>query len=194
MVRHLRPALTLLLLLTLITGGLYPLLVTAIGQAVFPSRVNGSIIERNGNAVGSTLIGQAFTSPKYFWSRPSATSPFPYNAAASAGSNYGPLNPALLKSVKDRADLLHDADPGITRPIPVDLVTASASGLDPHISIAAAMYQVHRVAKARNMPEANVRALVNQYTDGRDLGLLGDPGVNVVRLNLALDDASGEKQ
>ncbi len=194
MVRHLRPALLLLLLLTLITGGLYPLLVTAIGQAVFPSRVNGSVIERSGNAVGSALIGQAFTSPKYFWSRPSATSPFPYNAASSTGSNYGPLNPALLKSVKDRADLLHAADPGITRPIPVDLVTASASGLDPHISIAAAMYQVHRVARARNMPEANVRALVSQYTDGRDLGVLGDPGVNVVRLNLALDDASGEEQ
>ncbi len=192
MLRHIRPALMMLLLLTLITGVLYPLAVTGIGQALFPSGVNGSIIERNGRAVGSVLIGQAFVSPRYFWSRPSATSPFPYNASSSSGSNLGPLNPVLLKSVKDRVDVLHAADPENTRPIPVDLVTASASGLDPHISIAAAMYQVHRVAGARNLPEANVRALVRRYTDQRTLGVLGEPGVNVVRLNLALDEASPE--
>ncbi len=194
MVRHIRPALMMLLLLTLITGVLYPLVVTGIGQVLFPSRVNGSIIERNGKAVGSALIGQGFVSPKYFWARLSATSPFPYNAASSTGSNYGPLNPALLKSVKDRVDLLHAADPENTRPIPVDLVTASASGLDPHISIAAAMYQVQRVARARNLPEAKVRALVNLYSDRRSLGVLGEPGVNVVRLNLALDETSAENR
>jgi K+-transporting ATPase ATPase C chain len=184
----------LLLLMTLLTGVLYPLVVTAIGQALFPSRVNGSIMERNGKAVGSRLIGQAFASPGYFWSRPSATTPFPYNASSSMGSNYGPLNPAFLKSVKDRVDLLHAADPENSQPVPVDLVTASASGLDPHISIAAAMYQVHRVSRARNLPEAKVRALVNQYTDPRDLALLGEPGVNVVRLNLALDESSRENR
>lgn len=194
MIRHLRPALMLLLLMTLLTGVLYPLVVTAIGQALFPSRVNGSIMERNGKAVGSRLIGQAFASPGYFWSRPSATTPFPYNASSSMGSNYGPLNPAFLKSVKDRVDLLHAADPENSQPVPVDLVTASASGLDPHISIAAAMYQVHRVSRARNLPEAKVRALVNQYTDPRDLALLGEPGVNVVRLNLALDESSRENR
>lgn len=194
MVRHVRPALTMLLLLTLITGGLYPLAVTGIGQALFPSRVNGSIIERNGKAVGSALIGQAFVSQKYFWARPSATSPFPYNGASSTGSNYGPLNPALLKSVHDRIDLLRAADPGNTRPIPVDLVTASGSGLDPHISIAAAMVQVQRVARARNLSEANVRTLVSRYTDPRPLGVLGEPGVNVVRLNLALDETSEENR
>ncbi len=194
MVRHVRPALTILLLMTLITGGLYPLAVTGIGQALFPSRVNGSIIERNGKAVGSALIGQAFVSPKYFWSRPSATSPFPYNAGSSTGSNYGPLNPALLKRVQDRVDLLHAADPENTRAIPVDLVTASASGLDPHISIAAAMVQVQRVARARNLSEAKVRTLVSVCTDSRSLGILGEPGVNVVRLNLALDETSAESR
>ncbi len=194
MLRHVRPALMMLLLLTLITGVLYPLAVMAIGQVLFPSRANGSIIERNGKAVGSALIGQAFASPKYFWSRPSATSPFPYNAASSSGSNYGPLNPALLKTVRDRIDLLHAADPENHQTIPVDLVTASASGLDPHISLAAAMYQAPRVARARNLPEANVRALVRKYTDPRSLRVLGEPGVNVVRLNLALDEASAENR
>jgi K+-transporting ATPase ATPase C chain len=191
MVRHIRSALMTLLLLTLTTGVLYPLVVTGIGQALFPSRVNGSIIRRNGRAVGSALIGQAFSSPRYFWSRPSATRPFPYNAASSSGSNYGPLNPALLKAVKERVDLLRAADPQNGGPIPADLVTASASGLDPHISIAAAMYQVGRVARARYMPEAKVRALVSRYTDRPFLGVIGEPTVNVLRLNLALDESSG---
>jgi K+-transporting ATPase ATPase C chain len=192
MLRHLRPALVMLLLLTLLTGGIYPLLVTGISQALFPSKANGSVIEENDRAVGSLLIGQQFTSPRYFWSRLSATSPFPYNAAASSGSNYGPLNPALLNATKDRIDLLRSADSTNTRPIPVDLVTASGSGLDPHISVAAAMYQVPRVARERNISESEVRALVNHNTDSRDLAVLGDPGVNVVRLNLALDEISKE--
>ncbi len=194
MLQHLRTALAMLLLLTLITGGIYPLLVTGISQALFPSKANGSVIEKNGQAVGSLLIGQQFASPKYFWSRPSATSPFPYNAASSSGSNYGPLNPALLKATKDRIDLLRSADSTNTQPIPVDLVTASGSGLDPHLSIAAAMYQVHRVARERNLSEADVRMLVKHYTDSRDLGILGEPGVNVVELNLALDAVSKESK
>ncbi len=194
MTRYLRPALMMLLLMTLLTGVLYPLVLTGIGQALFPSRVNGSILERNGKQVGSSLIGQEFTSPRYFWSRLSATGPFPYNAASSSGSNYGPLNPALLKAVKDRIDLLHAADSTNALPIPVDLVTASGSGLDPHISIAAALYQVPRVARERTLPESTVRALVRRYTDGRDLAVLGEPGVNVVRLNLALDDYSAGRK
>ncbi len=192
--RHLRPALMMLLLMTLLTGVLYPLVLTGIGQALFPSRVNGSILERNGKQVGSSLIGQEFTSPRYFWSRLSATGPFPYNAASSSGSNYGPLNPALLKAVKDRIDLLRAADSTNALPIPVDLVTASGSGLDPHISIAAALYQVPRVARERTLPESTVRTLVRRYTDGRDLAVLGEPGVNVVRLNLALDDYSAGRK
>jgi len=192
MLRHLRPALMLLLVLTVITGGFYPLLVTGISQLLFPSKANGSIIEENGQHRGSKLIGQQFTSPKYFWSRLSATSPFAFNAAASTGSNYGPLNPAFTKATKDRVDLLHSVDSTNTQPIPVDLVTASGSGLDPHISIAAALYQVQRVARERNMTEGRARALVDQYTESRGLGILGEPAVNVVELNLALDETSKE--
>ncbi len=193
MLKHLRPALLMLLFLSLITGVLYPLVITGISQAVFPSKANGSIIEKNGQPVGSSLIGQQFTSAKYFWGRLSATGPFPYNASNSSGSNYGPLNPALLKAATDRIDQLHSADPTNHKPVPVDLVTASGSGLDPHISIAAAFYQVPRVARERSIPEDKLRALIDQYTDPRDLGFLGEPGVNVLRLNLALDDMSPSK-
>lgn len=188
MLRHVRPALLLLLCFSLITGLFYPLIVTAIGQALFPSQANGSILERNGQFVGSALIGQQFTSPRYFWSRLSATTPVPYNAASSSGSNFGPLNPALENAIKSRVDLLRSADPGNTRPIPVDLVTASASGLDPHISVASALFQVPRVARERDLGEDRVRALVDRFTEDRPLAVLGEPGVNVVRLNLALDE------
>lgn len=188
MPRQVRPALLLLLLFSVITGVVYPLLVTVIGQAIFPSQANGSILQRNGQRVGSSLIGQQFTSPRHFWSRLSATSPIPYNATASSGSNYGPLSPALGSAMKARVDRLRAADPGNTKPIPVDLVTASGSGLDPHISIAAALFQVSRVARQRNLPEEQVRTLVDRYTEARDLGILGEPGVNVVLLNLALDE------
>lgn len=194
MLTHVRPALLMLLSFTVITGVFYPLLVTGIGQVLFPSKANGCIIEKNGQAVGSALIGQQFTSPGYFWSRLSATGPFPYNAASSGGSNYGPLNPALLKAAKDRVDLLHAVDPANSKPIPVDLVTASGSGLDPHISIAAAIYQIPRVARERNLSEQYVREFVDRYTDPRGLGILGEPGVNVVELNLALDDISKEQK
>src|SRR6185503_698811 len=187
MIRELKPALILLLLLTVITGFIYPLLVTGIAQAVMSHRANGSLIERDGKAVGSELIGMPFTSPKYFWPRPSATSPYPYNAAASSGSNQGPTNPALTEDVPARVKALRDADPGNTAPVPVDLVTASGSGLDPQISPAAAQYQVGRVARARGLDPAAVQALVNQYTEERQLGILGEPRVNVLALNLALD-------
>jgi potassium-transporting ATPase KdpC subunit len=194
MLRHIRPALSMLLLMSLITGVFYPLLVTGIGQALFPSRANGSIIEENGRTVGSALIGQQFTTAGYFWSRLSATSPFPYNAAASTGSNYGPLNPALLKATKARVELLRSADSSNTRVIPVDLVTGSGSGLDPHISIAAAHYQIPRVARERHVPEQSLYELVREHTDSKDLGILGEPGVNVVELNLALDGISKEQK
>jgi K+-transporting ATPase KdpC subunit len=184
----------MLLFLSLITGVFYPLVVTGIGQAVFPLKANGSIIERNHQPVGSSLVGQQFGSPKYFWSRLSATSPFPYNASASTGSNYGPLTPALVKATKDRIDLLRSADSTDVQAIPVDLVTASGSGLDPHISIAAAMYQIPRVARERQIPEGRLHELLREHTDSKDLGILGEPGVNVVTLNLALDDISKEQK
>jgi K+-transporting ATPase ATPase C chain len=184
---HLRPALVSLALLTLITGVAYPVVVTVIAQVAFPSQANGSLIVRDGTVVGSTLIGQPFDDPRYFWGRPSATSPFPYNAASSSGSNLGPTNPALVKAVQERVDALRAADPGTTAPVPVDLVTASASGLDPHVSPAAALYQVHRVAKARSLDEAKVREIVERHVEGRQLGFLGEPRVNVLALNLALD-------
>ena len=184
---HIRPAVVMLALLSVLTGLVYPALVTAIAQVVFPGQANGSLIVKDGKAVGSALIGQPFDDPKYFWGRPSATSPFGYNAGASSGSNLGPTNPALTKAVQDRVAALRAADPGNTAPVPVDLVTASASGLDPHISPAAALYQVARVTKARKMDEAAVRRLVDQHTWGRQFGILGEPAVNVLALNLALD-------
>ena len=183
----LRPALTLFVVLSIITGLLYPLLVTGVAQTAFPHQANGSLITQGGKAVGSELIGQSFTEPGHFWGRPSATAPMPYNASASGGSNLGPTNPALTDAVKARIEALRAADPGNTRPVPVDLVTASASGLDPHISPAAAAYQTERVARARSLPVAQVQALVQQHTENPWRGVLGEPRVNVLALNLALD-------
>ena len=193
MVSQLRPAFLMLLIFTVITGVIYPLAVTSIAQVAFPKQANGSLIEVDGKTYGSELIGQQFEDPKYFWGRLSATGTFPYNAfngenlTASSGSNYGPLNPALMNMIKTRVDALKAADPENTVPIPVDLVTASGSGLDPHISVAAALYQVHRVATARGLEEAEVRSLVEKYTEGRQFSFLGEPRVNVLLLNLALD-------
>jgi K+-transporting ATPase ATPase C chain len=188
MVKQLRIAFVMLVFFTVLTGGLYPLTVTALAQAVFPVQANGSLLRRDGYAVGSQLIGQPFDDPRYFWGRPSATGPFPYNAAASAGSNLGPTNPALEEAVKARVAALRAADPGNSLPIPVDLVTASASGLDPHISVAAAVYQAPRVARVRGINEEQVRKLVGQFTESRQFGLLGEPRVYVLKLNLALDE------
>jgi K+-transporting ATPase ATPase C chain len=181
------PSLRMLVALSVLTGVVYPLATWGIAQLAFPRAANGSLIELNGKVAGSTLIGQLFDDPKYFWSRPSATSPQPYNGASSSGSNLGPRNPALADAVKDRIKALRDADPGNGAAMPADLVTASGSGLDPEISIAAAEYQLARVAKARGMSVDSVRSLVSQYTNGRTFGLLGEPRVNVVPLNLALD-------
>lgn len=182
-----RPALTMLLILTVLTGLFYPLAVTGLAQLFFPDQANGSLIVRDGKVIGSKLIGQYFDKPEYFWSRPSATALFPYNAAASGGSNLGPTNPALIEEVKARVAALRAADPGNDSPIPVDLVTSSGSGLDPHISPAAAIYQVKRVARARGLDESTVQTLVTQHTEGRQFGLLGERRVNVLQLNLALD-------
>jgi len=187
MASQLRPALVSFVVLTLITGLLYPLAVTAVAQVVFPQQANGSLILKDGKPVGSTLIGQPFDDPKYFWGRLSATSPFPYNAAGSSGSNLGPTNRALIDEVQGRVDALHAADPQNTQPIPVDLVTSSGSGLDPNISVAAALYQTPRVARVRGMTEDQVRALVARFTEGRTFGFIGEPRVNVLQLNLALD-------
>jgi len=187
MLNELKPALALLALLTVVTGGLYPIVVTGVAQGVFPHEANGSLIEQDGKVVGSELVGQPFSDPKYFWSRPSATGPVPYNAGASSGSNQGSLNPALADAVKARMDALKAADPENTAPIPVDLVTASGSGLDPHISPAAAEYQVGRVARARSLEPGAVRALVAAHTEARQLGGLGESRVNVLKLNLALE-------
>jgi potassium-transporting ATPase KdpC subunit len=184
---HIRPAIVLLILLSVVTGLIYPAVVTVVAQLVFPHQANGSLIVKDGTPIGSSLIGQAFDDPKYFWGRPSSTSPFPYNAGASSGSNLGPTNPALYDAVKGRVETLRAADPGNTAPVPVDLVTASASGLDPHISPAAALYQVGRVATARKLDESAVRQLVERHIERRQLGFLGEPRVNVLRLNLALD-------
>jgi K+-transporting ATPase ATPase C chain len=182
----LRQALLVFVALTLVTGVVYPLLMTGAAQVVFPHQANGSLIERDGKLVGSELIGQQFDDPRYFWSRPSATTPA-YNGAASTGSNYGPTNPDQLKAVKDRVESLRKAHPDQTGPVPVDLVTASASGLDPHISPAAAEYQATRVAKTRNIDVKIVRDLIGHHTEDRQLGILGEPRVNVLELNLALD-------
>ena len=187
MLAELRPTVVIFLLLTLLTGGAYPLVVTLVAQVAFPSQAEGSLIERDGRAVGSSLIGQAFTEPRYFWGRPSAAS---YNGGASSGSNLGPNNPALAEAVKGRVETLRQADPQAAAP-PIDLVTASGSGLDPHISPAAAMYQVPRVALARGIAEPQLRALVDEHTEGRTLGILGEPRVNVLELNLALDAVGG---
>jgi K+-transporting ATPase ATPase C chain len=184
---NVRPALVMIVLMTILLGALYPAAVTAIASVVFPWQASGSLIEKDGKVVGSALIGQPFSDPGHFWSRPSATGPVPYNAAASSGSNQGPLNPALTDAVTARVKALRDADPGNTAPVPADLVTASASGLDPHITPAAAEYQVARVARVRNLDPAQVRALVDEFTEGRQLGFLGEPRVNVLRLNLQLD-------
>ncbi|CAN5598656.1 potassium-transporting ATPase subunit KdpC [soil metagenome] len=187
MTAQLRPAIVSLLLLTVLTGLIYPLAITGIAQVAFPYQANGSVMMNNGQKVGSALIGQDFSDPRYFWGRLSATGPMPYNAAASSGSNLGPTNPALLKAVQTRIDALYTADPTNQALIPVDLVTASASGLDPQISPAAAEYQVARIARLRNLTVEQVRQLVAQQTEGRQLGLLGEPRVNVLALNLALD-------
>ena len=181
---QLRPALTLLAFLTLITGVIYPLTVTGLAQIIFSYQANGSLIIIDGKTYGSELIGQQFDAPKYFWGRPSAAG---YNAAASSGSNYGPMNPSLEEVVQARIASLHAVDPNNPLPIPVDLVTASASGLDPHISVASALYQVSRVATARGWNEAEVTSLVEKYTEGRQFGIFGEPRVNVLLLNLALD-------
>ncbi len=187
MFTFLLPSLRMLVAMTVLTGVAYPLLTWGIAQLVFPSAANGSLFPQNGKTVASALIGQPFDDPKYFWSRPSATSPQPYNGAASSGSNQGPRNPALGEAVEARIKALREADPGNTAPVPTDLVTASASGLDPHISLAAAEYQLARVAKARNMSPDALRVLLEQNTEGRTFGVLGEPRVNVVLLNLALD-------
>jgi K+-transporting ATPase ATPase C chain len=187
MKKTLRPALVMFLVLTFLTGVVYPLVVTGVAEGLFPAQAHGSLVFRDGKAVGSTLIGQSFTEPKYFWSRPSATSPMANNGVGSSGSNLGPLNPALVDAVKGRVAALRAADPTNTAPVPVDLVTASASGLDPHISLAAAQYQLSRVAKVRQLSNQVVQGLIDQATQRPVLGLLGEPVVNVLQLNMALD-------
>ncbi|SFW70931.1 potassium-transporting ATPase subunit KdpC [Luteibacter sp. UNCMF366Tsu5.1] len=187
MSRLIRQCVVLFLAMTVLTGILYPLAATGVSQVLFPAKANGSLIAKDGKTVGSTLIGQAFSEPKYFWGRPSATSPNPNNGASSSGSNLGPTNPALTDAVKQRIDALKQADPSNTAPVPVDLVTASGSGLDPEISPAAAEYQVSRVAHVRGIEPAKVRELIAAHTAGRQFGILGEPRVNVLELNLALD-------
>jgi K+-transporting ATPase ATPase C chain len=189
---QLKPAIVLLVLFTFITGVLYPLAITALAQVAFPQQANGSLIIENGQPVGSNLIGQPFDDPAYFWGRLSATGPVPYNGAASSGSNLGPTSATLMGNIQARLDALHAADPGNDAPVPVDLATASASGLDPHISLAAARYQAARVARVRGLDLAEVNRLINEYMEGRTFGLLGEPRVNVLLLNLALDFSFGK--
>ena len=181
-------AIRLFIVLTIVTGILYPLVVTGIAQTAFKSQANGSLITRNGQVVGSHLIGQQFDDPKYLWGRPSATSPVPYNAASSSGSNQGPTNPDLIKALQGRVKTLHDADPSTTSPVPTELVTASGSGLDPHISVAAAAYQLNRIAKARGIEKSKLQQLLAEVTSKRTFGVLGEPVVNVLEFNLALDN------
>ncbi|QZA76399.1 potassium-transporting ATPase subunit KdpC [Deefgea tanakiae] len=187
MLQQLRPALVIFTALTLITGVAYPLAVTGIAKVFFPQQAAGSLIEQNGKVVGSSLIGQSFSDTKYFWSRPSATGPMAYNGSASSGSNLGPTNPVLLKAVSDRVAAMKAAHPAQSNPVPLDLVTTSASGLDPHISPAAASYQLERVANARKLSPTQVAQLVSEHTAGKQWGILGEPVVNVLELNLALD-------
>ena len=188
MLQILRPALIVFALLTLLTGVIYPILISGIGALVFPNQARGSVIEHDGKAVGSALLGQPFSSPRYFWSRPSATATHAYNGGASSGANQGPTNPALAEAVAARIAALRAADPGNDAPVPIDLVTASGSGLDPHISPAAAEYQLARVARERGLPVERVRELVAEATSSRTFGILGEPRVNVLQLNLSLDD------
>ncbi len=185
--KHLRTAAISIVLFSILTGLFYPLVITGIAQLIFPSKANGSLLRRDGKIVGSSLIGQPFSDPKYFWSRPSGTSPYQYNAGASGATNSGPLNPALLAEVNQRISDLKRVDSLNNQPIPVDLVTSSGSGLDPHISIAAALYQLPRVARIRHLTVEQVRTMVDENTEGRFLGFIGEAGVNVLRLNLALD-------
>jgi len=187
MFKTIRQSVVMLLLMTVLLGIGYPLVITGAAQLLFPHQANGSLIEKNGKPIGSELIGQYFDDPRYFWGRPSATSPQPDNGTGSSGSNQGPTNPALRDAVQQRIETLHKADPGNTAPVPVDLVTASGSGLDPQISPAAAQYQIARVARVRHLSVEQVQALVAKFTQGRQLGLLGEPSVNVLELNLALD-------
>lgn len=194
MIKLVRTALMILFLFTILTGFIYPLVVTGIAQLLFPVQANGSVIVKDGRPIGSELLGQQFDDPKYFWSRPSATTPYPYNGGSSSGSNLGPGNPDLVNAVKARVKALRDEYFANEQKIPVDLVTASGSGLDPHISPAAAEYQVRRVAKARGINEEKIRALVSSYTDGRQLGIFGEPVVNVLRVNLALDELDRNEQ
>ncbi|MBF0494167.1 MAG: potassium-transporting ATPase subunit KdpC [Candidatus Omnitrophica bacterium] len=186
--KQIRSALLVFLVLTIITGLMYPIFVTAFARIFFPYEASGSLIIKNGAVIGSSLIGQSFEDPKYFWGRLSATSPVPYNASNSSGSNIGPVNPVLRQSIESRMKTLKDADPGNRDPIPVDLVTSSASGLDPHISIAGALYQAGRVARSRGISESVVQNRIRKNTQGRFLGLVGEPVVNVLRLNIALDE------
>lgn len=188
MIKHLKPALILFFALTVLTGVIYPLIVTGLAQAIFPEEAEGSLLTNGkGKIISSALIGQPFTQPHYFWGRPSATSPNAYNAAASSGSNLGVNNPALVDAVKTRIEALKAVDPENKTPVPVDLITASGSGLDPHISIAAANYQINRVAKARHVSQKKIQELIEENTESRQLGFLGEPRVNVLKLNLALD-------
>jgi K+-transporting ATPase ATPase C chain len=189
MSKHIQPAIVLFVVLTVITGVVYPALVTGVAKVLFPAKAKGSVVARDGKEVGSELIGQSFSDPRYFWPRPSATSPVPYNATAGSGSNQAPSNPALARAVEERGAALRAAHPQ-GGPVPVDLVTASASGLDPHINPAAANYQVERVARARGMKPQELQQLVDEIAEGRTLGVLGEPRVNVLKLNLALDRLS----
>jgi potassium-transporting ATPase KdpC subunit len=191
---QIRPAILVFIVLTIITGVVYPVVVTGIAQLFFHNKANGSLIYRNGRPIGSSLIGQPFDDPKYFWGRPSVTSPVPYNSSSSSGSNLGPSSPALVDAAKTRIKSLRAVDPGNTNSIPIDLVTSSASGLDPHLSLAGIYYQIPRVARTRGLPQDAIKIIILEHTSGRLLGLIGEPVVNILELNLALDEYSRNKQ